>query len=314
MLIQINNSKFHSPRIKYKINLIEEENIKISRSPIVNASLNQITNILGFCTGSSEVVLTNIISKEKQFVTSTIQIGIEYINKILWLNSYQFVVGGSGGLFKIFSIMNLKEDSFEIHTSGITTMKRTDESILTGSSDGTISIFDTRTQTCNIKLSHTVKSKLQPIKDLSTENNYLYSSTIFNGRVWLWDIRAPKKPVNIKENRKCQNTLNYFDGSLYALNSENLMRVSSTLELNEILFTFNNQEEHTNGMIKYFERFDSLFFSSKGTLSLMNNSFYHFDIPGISGFEFFRNEKILSYGTEGKISILKMDKEINVEE
>lgn len=303
--------------LNYKLSLGLEESFKISRSPIVFASANFTTKILGFCTGDSGIVLINVGRKDKIPQTSSIQMDIEYINKFIWLNNYEFVAGGSGGSLKYFSIMNLNEETFEIHTSGISTMKKNETLIFTGSSDGTIAAWDKRNKEVAIHIPHIYKAKPQPIKDLDIDQNYLYSSSIYNGRIWSWDLRSPKKCIGKIETKKCQNYLYFHDGCLYSSNSEGVMRISRTLELNEFFLTLKEPQQYTTTIVKHANRFNSLIFNSVDSIYVKSTSqndpvyFNKFKENGITGFELFGSDEIITYRSDGVLSIHKIKIEID---
>lgn len=288
-----------------KICLTTEQELKPLQCPITSASINVVTNIIGICTNDSSIILSNISNTTSH--SSSVQLSIEHISNFLWLNNYEFLVSGTGGDLVSYSIMNLAEESFNLHTSGITAMKKKDFTIFTGSSDGSISTWDSRSKLKNYTFQHNIKGKIQPIKSLDTsDDNYLYSSTVYKGMVWLWDIRAIKKPIKVIETNKVQNYLHWTDRCIFSSNSAGILRISHTLQLTEQMHSLENV-----GKIKYSKRFESLLFSDKANIYLKSierdGDFTCKEEKGILGFELFDSNRILQYFSSGKVSISKIE-------
>lgn len=303
---------FLSPEIgmlKYKVGCEEIEAIRISNSPITDLSLNRHTGVLAAACSDSSIFLTNLLSRSKSPPVSTVQMNLDSISSVEWLSQYEFVVGGSDYFIHYFSIMNLRSELFQFHAGNIVAMKKWGQFLYTGSSDGNACLWDIREESVIKTISHTVKSKKQPIKDIDTHGNYLFSTTLYQGKIWVWDLRNTKKSLNCVNTGKCQNCIEYIGGNLYTASEAGVLKSSPTLDISEMFYQNNEEETFTRNRILFNERYNSIIWTERDKLLFSGvegeSSPAKKDIGGVYAIENSNNDEILVSKDNGEVSLLK---------
>lgn len=292
---------------------LKDTDIKISDDPVYDASLNTKTDVLGICTEESRVLLLNINKPDTSQELPSVQFNMDSITKIVWMNNYEIAIVGSCEFLKIFSIMNLSEDSFQIHTGSISTLKRYDGLLYSGSSDARVNVFDPYNKSRVLSLEHTFNRKKHPIVDITINDRYLYSSTPYDGLIWVWDLRNPNRKLNVLKTGFCQQSLVHADGNIYSISDAGLLKISEDLKQSEFVWKNTGSDSYNKGRVNYLERYESAIWTSKDSVHI-NSSYgtvygYKYEYKGILGFEVIDTNKFLSFYRSGKIAITEIFKE-----
>lgn len=291
--------------------------LKMANVPIMDASYNESTMVVGACTADGRVVLASLsdhcIGEEPFPQVSTVQIGIDSISRFAWTSNCEFVIVGSDQYLHYFSIMDLRSSAFQIHTGSIATLRRKGILVYTGSADGCVGIWDIRSENVVGMIAHSCRSKPQPIKDIEIYSNYLYSSSIYKGRVWVWDLRNTSKCLSMIETQCCQNSLKFFRGNLYSANDLGVLRISQCLKFNELLYRENTDQPCPQSRIDYSERLGAAVWSRDNSIRLISlgeedeepcsTSCLSLCMPGTNGFELCSSGRMLVFNCNGEVTL-----------
>ncbi|KAM0679469.1 Nucleoporin Nup43 [Glugoides intestinalis] len=295
---------------EYKIKLMDIETRKIASDNIVDISLNHMTGVLAAACADSRVILTNISKDIENPVASTVQLNLDHINKVEWLNHYDFVVVGTDEYLHYFSVMNLRSVLFHIHLASIVAMKKRGEYLCTGSADGTVCLWDFREEKEIQSINHVIRSKKQPIKDLDMSGNYIFTSTLYKGKVWVWDLRNTSKHLNIISSKSCVNWVELVDGNVYTASDAGVIKLSQTLEMQEFVYKNENQQPFTKHSILFNERYNSLLFTFKDNIFTSKlgvpNKIEKQEVKDILGLERYETDKAVVFRRNGIIRILEL--------
>ncbi|ELA40751.1 uncharacterized protein VICG_02213, partial [Vittaforma corneae ATCC 50505] len=208
-----------------KIALAQDASSSLLEGPIADVSFNLSTGVLAAACSDSTIVLTNTESEHRR---STVRMSMDSISRIEWISHYEFVAAGSDGCLHYYSIMDMRSERFPVHSCSIAAMKRRSDFLFTGSAEGNVGVWDFRKKKTAVDIQHSVRNKNQPIKDIEVHGNYLYSSTIYQGRVWMWDLRNTSRKLCSIETRYCQNCLAFVHGNLYSVSDCGVLKTSSS--------------------------------------------------------------------------------------
>lgn len=284
--------------------------IQLSNSSITGISYNRNTSIICASAHDGGLILADLDSKDDNY--SQILTPLDTIYKIKWLNNYEFIIAGNERFINHFSLMNLKNISYEIKSGYITSLENSNEIIYTGSSDGKIGIWDIRKKTMTSELIHKKLTKPQPIRDFKVMNYTLYSSTLFKGRIWMWDLRNIKKPVNLIETETCQNSLLISKRNLFSACDYGILRTSLNLNISEYFYKERNIELYPQTNIQYMACFDSFFWNRKNIIRCKSNTQeITIEIPDLNGFELVDDDKLIVYSKSGSIALNKIFEKID---
>lgn len=287
-----------------KINLQKNQPVNILDSEITHISYNKNTNVLAIASSDSRIILKNAGLLNK---TSMVLLSINSISKIEWIGHYEFIVAGSDNHLYHYSIMDLKNEKFKIYNENIITMKKRENLILTGSAGGNLGIWDYRTKEVILTIPHLYRNKIQPIKDVEANENFLYSTTIYQGRIWLWDIRNTSKKLGLLETKNHQTNLKIIENNLYSASDFGILKISPSLLNHEFLFKKINSQENAKYCISYNERYNNLFWTDKNTLYYTDLGFDEpvcksIPVDGICGISEYKSDEFIVYTKNGDIS------------
>lgn len=297
--------------------------LKLTNGPITDGSYNESTKVVSACTTDGRVILASLrddcAGEGVPPQVSTVQILIDSISKLVWTSSYEFVVVGSDQSLHCFSIMDLRSDVFQMHTGSIAALRKKDNLLYTGSADGNVGIWDLNSESIVGMIGHVHRSKLQPIKDLEVHSNYLYSSSIYKGRVWAWDLRNTKRCLNSVETQCCQNSLKFCQENLFCSGDTGVLRMSQCLRFSESLHRECAEQACPQSHIDYLERLRAIIWSrSNGmelkVLPLLDNDEERpcvpkcvLDMPGINGFELCGSDKVMVFNCSGEVVLERLE-------
>lgn len=299
--------------LEYKIKLLDLESHKISSDDIADISLNQFTGVLAAACVDSRVILTNISKHTRNPLVSTVQLNLDHINKIEWLNHYDFVVVGADEFLHYFSVMNLRSELFHIHHASIVAMKKRGDYLCTGSADGTVCLWDFREEREIKSIIHAIRAKRQPIKDLDMIGNYIFTSTLYNGKVWVWDLRNTSKHLNSISTNSSVNSVQAVDGNIYTASDYGVLKLSQTLEMQETIYKNENQESFSKHNILFNERYDSLLFTFKDrifvtSLGIPESTEKH-EMRDVLGLDRYETDKVIAFKRNGVVSVHELFRE-----
>lgn len=299
--------------------LSHKKSYKLTNTMITDISMNEKTGVLAATTEDSRIILSNIKgSMDKDVLPiSTVQINQDNIKRIEWIGYYEFATTGNNGSLNTFSMMNFSSEMYFIQKGNIATMKKYGDFIYTGSSDGTVNLWDFKDKSSIMSLDHVFKGRKQPIKDLEVYGSFLFSSTLYKGRIWAWDLRNPSLPLEITETDQSQNGLGFIEGNLYGCGRRGLLKISQQLNMMEYVYRNVDQQEYTINEIIFNERHRSIVFNDKDQIkmvcldedlkredqNLLNSSV---ECKGILGIERFETDELIGYNENGSISIFSI--------
>lgn len=288
--------------------LSHKKTFKWTNTMITDISMNEKTGVLAATTEDSRILLSNIPgSMDKDTLSlSTIQINQDNIKRIEWIGYYDFVTSGNNGSLNTFSMMNFHSEMYFVQKGNIVTMKKYGDFIYTGSSEGTVNLWDFKGKTSIMSLDHIYKGRKQPIKDLEVFGCFLFSSTLYKGRVWAWDLRNPSTPLEITETDQSQNGLGFAEGNLYGVGRRGLLKMSQKLNVMEYVYKNVDQQEYTRNEVIFNERHRSLVFNDKDEIKMINlndQSSATVECKGILGIEKLGTDELIGYKENGTISI-----------
>lgn len=276
--------------------------IKITDFPITDISYNYNTSIMCAATYDGRLLLSALDVGDQNY--SQILTPLESISKVKWLNSYEFIIVGNERFLHHFSIMNLKNVSFEIHNSSITSLEKHNDIIYTGSTDGKIIVWDINQKAISEEMIHKVRGKEQPIKDFKVKDNYLYSSTIYKGRMWVWDLRQASRPVYQTETENCQNSLVLCRDNVFSINDQGILKTSLNLQFVEYFHKEPKVSLFPPAKIVYSEYFDSFLWNRKDSLNIKSeHQLLSIKVPDMGGFEPIDTNRVLVYTNTGLIFV-----------
>jgi len=300
--------------LEFKLILSEDPPVGLLNCPIKDMSFNPYTGVLAAASSDSRVVLMNTESENQR---SIVNIDVGLINRMVWTGHYDLVAAGSDGCLHHYSMMGMVGESFSIHNSSIATMRKRGNFIFTGAADGNVAVWDFRRHEVVANIEHRIRNRVQPIKSIDAYGNYLYTSTIYQGKVWIWDLRNTSKKLGDTGTGDCQNTIEYIKGNLYSTNGTGVLRISASLSNYEFLYRKPSTQACTWNSLVYNERYRSIIWADKETVYISRIddevegregflSTNKWDMKGIGGIEKFKSDKVFIFKNNGTMSTMNI--------
>lgn len=247
----------------FKVSLAQGESSSVYDGPIADVSFNPDTGVLAVVCSDSRIILTNTESEHRR---STVRMDVDFISKVEWISHYEFVAAGSGGGLHYYSIMDMRSGCFPAHSCSVAAMKREGNLLFTGSVEGNVGAWDFRKKETVASIQHSVRNRSQPIKAVEVHGNYLYSSTIYQGRIWAWDLRNTSRKLSSIETKHCQNCLRFANGNLYSISDSGVLKLSSPLSSYEFLYRKANSQTNTKSCAVFNQRYSSLIWTDRDAI------------------------------------------------
>lgn len=300
--------------IEYTLSLYEHSPISLLDSPIKDMAFNMYTRVLAVASSDSRVVLTNTESESQR---SIVDIDVGSINRLAWTSHYDLLAAGSDGCLHHYSMMGMVGESFQVHNSSIAAMKRKGNFIFTGAADGNVCVWDYRRHEMAINIPHKIRNRPQPVKSLAAHGNFIYTSTIYHGKVWMWDLRNTSKRLAEVGTGDCQNNIEFINGNLYAINGAGIVRISASLSEFEFLYTKPWAQACSRGGLIYNERYKRIIWTDKEMVYMskiencddgtkMNSNTMKWDIKNIGGVEKYKDDQVFLFKNNGAMSTLEI--------
>lgn len=288
--------------IKKVLSTKQIKTLKFSEFPITDISYNPNTSIMCASTHDGCLVLSALDTETEN--CSQVLTPLESISKVKWRNNYEFIVVGNARFLHHFSIMNLKDVSFELHSGYITALELEKDIAYTGSSDGRLVVWDLKNKGVENEITHKIKGKGQPIKDIKIFGNYLYSTTLFKGRMWAWDLRNFKKPINMIETENCQNSIVLSKENLFSVCDQGILKTSLDLSKSEYFYKEPDTDLFPKSKIQYSDSFDSFFWNKRKKIQSKGDNYeISIEAPFLEGFELIDYNRILIYNNLGEVYV-----------